>query len=92
MSQGFDAMTDYLRQADALPLRDYVPALPDSLAERLTPGSCRDAMQRSEPDDDINYTVLALILLEEHGLGLETEHVARSWLRLLPAGQGRIRQ
>ena len=86
MSQGFDAMTDYLRQANALPLRDYVPALPDSLAERLTPGSCRDAMQRSEPDDDINYTVLALILLEEHGLGLETEHVARAWLRLLPAG------
>ena len=41
---------------------------------------------RSEPDDDINYTVLALLLLEEHGLALETEHVARAWLRYLPAG------
>jgi ADP-ribosylglycohydrolase len=43
-------------------------------------------MVRSEPDDDINYTVLALMLLEEHGLELETEHVARAWLRYLPAG------
>ncbi len=86
MTQGFDALTDYLRQADALPLRDYVPALPDSLAAKRTPGSCRGAIERSEPDDDINYTVLALILLEENGLGLETEHVARAWLRLLPAG------
>jgi ADP-ribosylglycohydrolase len=43
-------------------------------------------MTRSEPDDDINYTVLALVLMEEHGLDLSTAEVARAWLRLLPGG------
>ena len=86
MSKGFEGLEEYLQQAHALPLRDYVPALPGSLPAKLAPGSCRGAMTRSEPDDDINYTVIALILLEENGLHLETEHVARAWLRLLPAG------
>ena len=86
MREGAEALTEYLARANALPLRDYVPALPDSLPEQLAKGSCRGSMIRSEPDDDINYTVLALVLLEEHGLALETEHVARAWLRLLPAG------
>ena len=43
--------------------------------------SCRDELSRSEPDDDINYTVLALLLLEKHGRELRTEDVARAWLR-----------
>jgi ADP-ribosylglycohydrolase len=86
MLQGHQALTEHLAGAGALPLRDYVPLVPDSLPAQIAPGSCRGAMTRSEPDDDINYTVLALLLLEEHGLALETEHVARAWLRLLPAG------
>ena len=86
MTKGHEGLTEYLASAGSLPLRDYVPALPDSLPSKLAPGSCRGAMVRSEPDDDINYTVLALILLEENGLALETEHVARAWLRYLPAG------
>ena len=86
MREGSDALMEYLARANALPLRDYVPALAGSLPAQIAPGSCRDAMTRSEPDDDINYTVLALVLLEENGLQLETEHVARAWLRLLPAG------
>jgi ADP-ribosylglycohydrolase len=38
----------------------------------------------AEPDDDINYSVLALMMLEEHGLDLSTEEVARAWLQYLP--------
>ena len=41
-------------------------------------------LTRSEPDDDINYTVLALQLMEDHGLELDTANVARAWLRCLP--------
>jgi ADP-ribosylglycohydrolase len=41
---------------------------------------------RAEPDDDINYTVLALLLLERKGLAFDTADVARAWLRLVPAG------
>ena len=47
--------------------------------------SCRGQFSRSEPDDDINYTVLALMLLERHGLDLSAEEVGRAWLQLLPA-------
>jgi ADP-ribosylglycohydrolase len=85
VSQGREALTSYLREAEALPLRDYVPLTAGTLVQATGRFSCRGQFSRSEPDDDINYTVLALMLLEEHGLDLSTEHVARAWLRLLPA-------
>lgn len=83
---GHEALTSYLERAGALPLRDYVPLIEGTLPALVAPASCRGRMTRSEPDDDINYTVLALLMLEEHGLALETEQVARAWLRYLPAG------
>jgi len=80
MQAGHEALTDLLAKAGALPLRDYVPVV-----EGLPfVGSCRGRMVRSEPDDDINYTVLALLLMEENGLKLDTTAVARAWLRNLP--------
>lgn len=84
MTQGREAMLDYLRQADALPLRDYVPLIEDTLVARFGRLSCRHQLSRSEPDDDINYSALALIMLEQHGADLSTLDVARTWLRLLP--------
>jgi ADP-ribosylglycohydrolase len=86
MRQGRDALTRYLADADALPLRDYVPLVEDTLVARLGRASCRGHLERSEPDDDINYSVLALVMLEQHGAELDTADVARAWLRLLPAG------
>jgi ADP-ribosylglycohydrolase len=47
---------------------------------------CRGGITRAEWDDDINYTVLALHLLEQNGAALRTVDVARAWLRLLPVG------
>ncbi len=86
MAQGKAALDAYLEEAGALPLRDYVPLLEGTLVERLGRACCRGQLVRAEPDDDINYTVLALLLLEQQGAGLETADVARAWLRLLPAG------
>jgi ADP-ribosylglycohydrolase len=80
MRHGHAAMREYLEKAGALPLRDYVPAVEGNPFR----GSCRGQMVRSEPDDDINYTVLALLLMEDHGLKLDTADVARAWLRCLP--------
>src|SRR5262245_1338653 len=78
----------YLRQAAALPLTDYLPE-PDDPADRavLRPewrecvrggihGSCRD--------DDVDYAVLGLDLLETHGFGFSTEQVGELWLLRLP--------
>jgi ADP-ribosylglycohydrolase len=83
--QGHEGLTSYLREAGALPLRDYVPLIGGTVVEFTGRTSCRGEISRSEPDDDINYTVLALMLLERCGLGLSTEEVARAWLRFLPA-------
>jgi len=85
VAQGHGALIAYLARAGALPLRDYVPLVEGTIVEQVGRASCRGVLERSEPDDDINYTVLALLLLEEHGLALCTSDVARAWLRRLPA-------
>jgi ADP-ribosylglycohydrolase len=84
MRDGHGALATYLAGVGALPLRDYIPYAPH---RRVIEAWCRDKLTRSEPDDDINYSLLALVMLEEHGLELTTEQVARTWLRLLPAGK-----
>ena len=86
MRRGQAALSAYLRDAGALPLRDYVPFVESDAMPRAVRRSCRGFLQRSEPDDDINYTVLALLMLERRGAELETADVARAWLRFLPAG------
>lgn len=65
--EGPSGVRQYLHDAGAAPLRDYIPPLDGA---RFT----------------IDYTLLALMLVEEHGTGFQTDDVARAWLRLLPAG------
>jgi ADP-ribosylglycohydrolase len=84
--EGRRGVESYLRGAAAWPLRDYVPLVEGTVVEQTGAACCRGRMHRAEPDDDINYTVLALLLLEEHGDRFDTSDVARSWLKLLPAG------
>jgi hypothetical protein len=61
MSKGHEGLTQYLEQADALPLRDYVPLVEGSVVAAQGRASCRGERVRSEPDDDLNYTLLALL-------------------------------
>ena len=85
MRNGHEALTAYLEEANALPLRDYVPFNEREPLVAPSKACCRQWMTRSEPDDDIHYSVLALMMLERHGRELSTVHVAQSWLRNLPA-------
>ncbi|MER6977100.1 ADP-ribosylglycohydrolase family protein [Streptomyces carpinensis] len=85
-----DRIDRYLRRAAALPLTDYLPepvAEGDEDLPELRPewrecvrgrihGSCRD--------DDIDYAILGLDLLETHGFGFTTEQVGDLWLLRLP--------
>ncbi|MFJ9733969.1 ADP-ribosylglycohydrolase family protein [Streptomyces sp. NPDC101171] len=78
----------YLRRADALPLTDYLPEPADPADTALlrpewrrcvrgrVHGSCRD--------DDVDYAILGLHLLESHGFGFSTEQVGDLWLLGLP--------
>src|SRR5262245_33415979 len=83
MREGHAALTAYLDSVDSLPVRDYIGYRDVRWVQREC---CRGHLTRSEPDDDINYSVLALWLLERYGAELTTADVARGWLNLLPAG------
>lgn len=82
--QGYDALAGYLSDANADPSRAYIAYAPH---EHVRADWCGGGAGASVPDDDINYSFLALLMLEEHGAALTTEDVARAWLRLLPIGQ-----
>jgi ADP-ribosylglycohydrolase len=84
---GLDLMRTFLKNSGALPLRDYIPYTGDPFVDIMGKLSCKEHITRSEPDDDINYTVLALIMLEKYGLDLTTQNVASSWLISIPAGR-----
>ncbi|MER6010758.1 ADP-ribosylglycohydrolase family protein [Streptomyces bluensis] len=83
-----DRIDRYLRQARALPLTDYLPEpVDDSDRLELRPewrqcvrgrvhGSCRD--------DDVDYAILGLDLLETYGFCFSTGQVGELWLLRLP--------
>jgi ADP-ribosylglycohydrolase len=83
-----DRIDRYLRGAAALPLTDYLPEPADAdEAAVLRPEwrSCvRGRIHGSCRDDDVDYAILGLHLLETHGFGFSTEQVGDLWLLRLP--------
>ncbi|KQZ86133.1 hypothetical protein ASD56_07695 [Microbacterium sp. Root166] len=77
------------------PITGYFTArgLPDDVAarwpwnRRSAPTSLVENIDGMPEDDDLNFALLALQLLEDHGAGLTTEDVATAWLANLPAGR-----
>ena len=84
MRDGRGALTDYLAAAGVDELRDYVPLVPDTSVAAMFPEACRGRIECAIPDDDINYTVLALMMIERRGTDLTTADVGRAWLSYLP--------
>ncbi len=68
-------LVDYVTEATNARLREPQPQWPDLVRERLA-FVCED--------DDLNYTVLAMLLLERHGTAFTHEDVRRLWLLQLP--------
>ncbi|WP_435742582.1 ADP-ribosylglycohydrolase family protein [Microbacterium sp. PMB16] len=54
---------------------------------RSAPTSLLENIDGMPEDDDLNFPILALDLLETHGAGLTTDDVAQAWLAALPAGR-----
>jgi ADP-ribosylglycohydrolase len=54
---------------------------------RSRPTSLIENIDGMPEDDDLNYPLIALDLLERHGDGFTTDDVARSWLANLPGGR-----
>ncbi|MER7082435.1 ADP-ribosylglycohydrolase [Saccharopolyspora kobensis] len=86
---------EILRATGRWPLTRYFTAvgLPRDVAQRW-PWNRRSAGTSLEEniagmpeDDDLNYPMLALALLERHGRAFTTDDVAQLWLDNLPAGR-----
>ncbi|MDX2558277.1 ADP-ribosylglycohydrolase family protein [Streptomyces sp. TX20-6-3] len=54
---------------------------------RSAPTSLAENIDGMPEDDDLNYPLLNLLLLQRHGRGFTTADVARLWLDELPAGR-----
>ncbi len=75
----------YLESVDAYPLDDWAPPESPSLGFTLrSKASTRGNVQFAEPDDDIHYTILGLMLLEERGFAFSKLDVANNHLRNIP--------
>jgi len=51
------------------------------------PTSLEENLDGTPEDDDLNYTLLALRVLEQHGADFTSDDVAGAWLLNLPAGR-----
>ena len=87
----FDPTLDELRAvlepAGEWPLRDYVTEATNArlrAPQPQWPELVRERIRHVAEDDDINYTVLGMLLLEQHGPSFTAADVRRLWLRQLP--------
>lgn len=78
----------YLELAGEYPLQDYVPFIePAPEGYSLHPSqieTTRGHIQYMARDDDIDYTILGLHILEQFGPDFTTRNVAETWLTHLP--------
>ena len=82
----------YLRAAGQWPLRGYLPLL-DPLPAGVpalhpcAPVACAGRFVDVPRDDDLDWTILALHVLEAHGREFTTEQMAAAWLDRVPFTQ-----
>lgn len=90
-----EGIEEILRATGRWPLDRWFTAagLPADVAarwpwnRRSAPTSLEENIHGMPEDDDLNYPILALTLLETHGQGFGTDDVAQLWLDHLPAGR-----
>jgi ADP-ribosylglycohydrolase len=79
---------DYLGLAGEKGLDDYFPEVtprPDEFRLHPSyPGAVRGKIDGMPRDDDLDYTILGLHVLEEHGLDFTVGNVADEWLNHMP--------
>lgn len=82
-----EELRSVLEPAGEWPLRDYVTAATNSALrapQPQWPELVREQITHVTEDDDLNYTVLAMLLLERHGTDFTADDLRRLWLFQLP--------
>jgi ADP-ribosylglycohydrolase len=89
-----DGIREILRATGRWPLAGYFTAvgLPAGVAarwpwNRSAPTSLAENIDGMPEDDDLNFALLALRILEKHGRGFTSLDVAQAWLDSLPGGR-----
>jgi ADP-ribosylglycohydrolase len=81
-------MHDFLRDTNRFPLSDYFSAnVPDNIREKYEITKDRPFIEFVEcmpEDDDTNYTIAALGILQKYGRDFTPEDVAEFWMKNLP--------
>lgn len=84
---GLADIKNYLEPLGAWPLSDYVPQYSPTQKHALR-RDCIDSMKgfisHAQPDDDINYLILGLHVLEDYGVDFTSRDMAKTWLENLP--------
>lgn len=80
----------YLEAADAFPIADYLPRL-DPFPDGLELNDCWTETTRGNivsmaRDDDLDYTILGLHVLEEYGTAFGPAEIGEEWMHHLPLG------
>jgi ADP-ribosylglycohydrolase len=86
---------EILASSGQWPLRSYVTAagVPDDVLvrwpwnRRSRSTSLAENINGMPEDDDLNFAMLALAIVEQHGRHFSTDDVATAWLDQLPAGR-----
>jgi hypothetical protein len=89
LEMGWDRVKiqQYLESVDAYPLDDWVPARSEKLDITLRTDcrpSTRGNVRFAQPDDDIHYSVLSLLLAEQKGLSFTKYDVGMNLLDNVP--------
>jgi ADP-ribosylglycohydrolase len=83
-----ERIRQYLDLADAYPITDYLPVVepwPEGLKLNWCwPETTRGNIAFMARDDDTDYTILGMHILEQHGFGFGPDDVAEEWLLRLP--------
>ncbi len=75
----------YLQHRNDWPLNNYFSGQDTGDGIQLRcPASLRENIAYMEPDDDIHYTLIALHVMEKHGVNFSWRDVANAWNSCLP--------
>jgi len=89
LEMGFDRLRikEYLESVGQYPLNDFVIGYSEKLDFRLRKDcipSTKGNVEYMQSDDDIHYTILAMLLTEQKGEKFEAEDIGKLWVENVP--------
>lgn len=88
-----DGIRELLSSNNTWPIKDFITGagIPEHLLKKYPwnrhsgKESLKENIECMAEDDDMNYAMLNLLVIEKYGREFTTENIAQTWLELLPA-------